>query len=72
MIKLYRSATHLNQWLACGQGIGWVVFPAIENGWAERRPARGLDPLHIREVPLRLAANTGIPDATPSQFPQAA
>jgi hypothetical protein len=72
MIKLYRSATHPNQWLAYGPGIGWVVFPATENGWADRRPARGLDPVHLREVPLRLAANAGIAGAASSQFAQAA
>jgi len=72
MIKLYRSATHPNQWLAYGQGIGWVVFPATENGWANRRAARGLDPVHLREVPLHLAGNTGMPGDARSQFAQAA
>jgi len=41
--------------------MGWVVFPMMENGWAMRRPARGLDPVHLREVPIALAAGTGIP-----------
>jgi hypothetical protein len=41
-------------------GSGWVVFPARENGWEERRPARGLDPVHLRQVPLSCAAETGI------------
>jgi hypothetical protein len=60
-MKLYRSAVHEGQWLACGREIGWVVFPAQENGWEARRPARGIDPVHLREVPLRLAANAGMP-----------
>jgi hypothetical protein len=73
MIKLYRSASHLEQWVAYGQGIGWVMFPARENGWAERRPARGIDPMHLREAPVRLAANMGLPgSAQSSHLPNAA
>jgi hypothetical protein len=60
MIKLYRSAAQPRQWVAYVPGEGWVVFPARENGWSERRPARGLDPLHLREAPLANAANTGL------------
>jgi hypothetical protein len=37
------------------------MFPARENGWELRQPARGLDPLHLREVPAKLARNTGFP-----------
>lgn len=51
-MKLYQSAVHEGQWLAYVREIGWVVFPAQENGWEERRPARGIDPIHLREVPL--------------------
>jgi hypothetical protein len=36
-----------------------VAFPARENGWLERHPARGLDPLYLREVPVEMAVNTG-------------
>ena len=61
MVKLYRISTHPNHWIACEKGAGWVMFPAVDNGWEQRRPARGLDPLYLREVPLRLASNTGIP-----------
>ena len=63
MVRLYRSKTHPHHWVAYVEGSGWVVFPARENGWEERKPARGLDPLHLREVPLRLAQNTGLPHA---------
>ena len=49
-MKLYRSAQHPGQWVAYGPGLGWVVFPARERDWDERRPARGLDPVHLREV----------------------
>lgn len=61
MIKLYRSATHPRNWVAYVPGDGWVVFPATENGWMLRRPARGLDPIHLREVALSSADNTGCP-----------
>jgi hypothetical protein len=64
-MKLYRSAVHQGQWLAYGNEIGWVVFPACEGGWEERRPARGIDPVHLREVPLHLAAHAGMPHAAP-------
>jgi len=60
MMKLYRSATHPGNWVAYLPGAGWFVFPARENGWEERRPARGLDPIHLREVPAHAAANTGV------------
>jgi hypothetical protein len=59
-MKLYRSAVHPGCWVAYVSGSGWVVFPARENGWEERRPARGLDPVHLRQVPLSCAAETGI------------
>jgi hypothetical protein len=61
MIKLYRSAVHPQRWVAYVQGTGWMMFPAEENGWEKRQAARGLDPVHLREVPLHLAVNTGLP-----------
>jgi len=60
MFKLYRSAVHANHWIAYSGTTGWMMFPARENGWRDRRPARGVDPVHLREVPLRLAFNTGL------------
>ena len=62
-MKLYRSAIHPGQWLAYGKETGWVIFPARENGWNDRRPARGLDPLHLRESLPHLAAPAGFPQA---------
>jgi hypothetical protein len=59
-MKLYRSATHPGRWVAYIPGSGWIAFPARENGWEDRAPARGLDPVHLREVPLQLASNTGL------------
>jgi hypothetical protein len=61
MIKLYKSLDHPNHWIACVTGVGWVAFPKSANGWAQRHPARGLDPLGLREVPASLAQNTGAP-----------
>ncbi len=63
MEKLYRSTLHSNNWIAYIPGSGWFIFPAKENGWESRKPARGLDPVHLREVPLRMAAETGFLDA---------
>ena len=60
MIRLYRSTLHPKHWVAHVPGSGWVTFPARENGWIERHAARGLDPLHLREVPVELAANAGL------------
>jgi hypothetical protein len=61
MIKLYRSSIHPKQWIAQVEGKGWVMFPAKENGWESRQPARGLDPMFLREVPVQLAESAGIP-----------
>ncbi len=61
MTRLYTSAIHRNHWIASVPGSGWVMFPARENGWEERQPARGLDPLYLREASPRLAENAGFP-----------
>jgi hypothetical protein len=78
-VKLYRSTNYPTRWYAFGPEIGWVMFPAEAGGWEKRQPARALDPLDVREVPLRLAFNTGILDThTPAEaaldvpFPEAA
>jgi len=60
-VKLYRSAKHENRWFAFGPGIGWLTFPSNVGGWQKRQPARGIDLLDLREVPLRLGFNTGFP-----------
>jgi hypothetical protein len=62
-MKLYRSAKHDNRWFAFCPKVGWVMFPAELAGWQKRQPARGIDRLGLREVPLRLGFNTGIPGA---------
>ena len=63
MIKLYTSMEHPQQWIAYISDAGWVLFPDIENGWEQRKPVRGLDPIHLRQVPLNLAARTGLQQA---------
>jgi hypothetical protein len=65
MIRLFKNALHPEHWVANVPGTGWVAFPAHENGWQERRPARGLDPLHLREVPIESAAGSGVMRSEP-------
>jgi len=62
-MKLYRSKMYPKRWYAFSGSTGWVMFPAEPNGWARRQPARGVDPIHLREVALELAAEAGLPDA---------
>ncbi len=69
MRKLYRSAVHKNYWIAFTKDQGWVAFPDKENGWEQRHPARGIDPLYLREAPAKLAANAGFPqENAPAEF----
>ena len=59
-MKLYCSRQHPGAWIAYSPETGWVVFPATAGGWEQRKPCRGLDPLHLRQVPLSLAGDTGV------------
>ena len=59
-MKLYVSAAYPRQWIAYVPNGGWLMFPDRENGWEQRKPARGLDPIHLREVPVRLAERAGM------------
>jgi hypothetical protein len=61
MIKLYRDAQRPNNWVAYIPNTGWVSFPASDHGWERRTPARGLDPLFLREVPLQNGSAAGVP-----------
>jgi hypothetical protein len=63
MIKLYRDGQRPKSWVAYIPNVGWVAFPAKENGWEYRTPARGLDPLFLREVPLQQGFAAGVPQA---------
>ena len=62
-MKLYRSTRYATRWFAFSPETAWMMFPAEIGGWSKRQPARGIDPLDVREVPLHLAFNTGIPGA---------
>ena len=62
-MRLYRNKNYPNRWYAFSAQTGWVMFPVAIDGWAKREPARGIDPIQFREVPLHLAVNTGIPGA---------
>jgi hypothetical protein len=62
-MKLYRSATHPTSLFASSLETGWVMFPAEEGGWEKRQAVRPMDPLTVREVPLRQGFSTGIPGA---------
>ena len=66
MLNLYRSSKLLSHWVAYSDHLGWVIFPAKPNGWAERRPYRG-EPRELMRIPARLGFNTGFPhpEATP-------
>ena len=66
-VKLFSSTKYPNRWFAFGPEIGWVMFPAEVGGWQKRQPARGVDPIYMREVPLRMGLNTGIPGAGGSE-----
>ena len=61
MIRLYRDALRPKNWVAYVPDAGWVAFPAQEHGWESRTPARGLDPIHLREVPLENGFSAGVP-----------
>jgi hypothetical protein len=61
MIKLYRDALRPKNWVAYIENIGWVAFPAAQDGWEQRTPARGLDPLYLREVPVENGYAAGVP-----------
>ena len=61
-VRLYRSSNY-DEWFAFSRACGWVTFPAETNGWKKRKAARGLSPVGLREVPLCMGFNTGIPGA---------
>lgn len=62
MPRLYRSSRDLQHWYVYEDSMGWMSFPARENGWAERRPVASVQGLELREVPLWLSFNTGLPE----------
>jgi hypothetical protein len=69
-MKLYRSKKYPNRWFAYSPATGWVKFPIEADGWQKREPARGIDPIDIREVPVELAVEAGVP--VDADIPEAA
>jgi hypothetical protein len=69
MIRLYNSMEHPGQWIAYMPDSGWVVFPNSVHGWEQRKPVRGLDPIHLRQVSPALAAQAGFTTPTPAAAP---
>ena len=63
LMKLYSDAKYPTRWYAHDSATGWWMFPSEPNGWVKRQPARGMDPLRIREVPAHLAAEAAFPAA---------
>jgi len=63
MLRMYRSSRDLEHWYVLEDSGAWVNFPARANGWADRRPVRTVYGLDLREVPLWLSFNTGLPTA---------
>ena len=70
MIRLYNSMEHPGQWIAYAPEGGWLVFPKTDGGWDLRMPARGLDPIHLREVPAAWAAKAGLALPVPAPSPK--
>ena len=66
-MKLYTSMDHPQEWVAYTPDSGWLVFPNTDNGWEQRKPVRGLDPVHLRQVPLRLGVVRGLPTGPTTQ-----
>jgi hypothetical protein len=62
-MKLYRCGNYPKRWYLYSESTGWVMFPAEIDGWGKRQPARGIDPMHLREVPAQMAYDAGIPKA---------
>ena len=50
----------MQHWFAYTPANGWVIFPAKENGWENRRKPIGLDSIQLSEVPLWMAFGTGL------------
>lgn len=61
--RLYRSPAESLHWFVWAEDLGWFLFPAKPNGWAERSPAKNISPPRLQEVPLRMAFNTGLIEA---------
>ena len=58
--KLYRDVDQADHWVAWSANIGWQVFWARPNGWAEREPLAELGAIRLCEVPLAEAFNSDV------------
>jgi hypothetical protein len=63
VLRLYRSPAESVHWFVWTEDLGWFLFPAKVNGWAERRPATNVSRQRLQRVPLRMAFNTGLIEA---------
>lgn len=61
--RLYRSPAESMHWFVWTEDLGWFLFPAKLNGWAERCPAQNVSRHRLQRVPLRMAFNTGLIEA---------
>ena len=61
--RLYRSPAESVHWFVWTEDLGWFLFPAKLNGWAERYPAKNVPRQRLQRVPLRMAFNTGLIEA---------
>ena len=61
--RLYRSPAEPVHWFVWTEDLGWFLFPAKLNGWAERYPAKNVSRQRLQRVPLRMAFNTGLIEA---------
>ena len=64
-MKIYRSADYPMHWFAFSIKEQWVRFPAESGGWKRRQPmlSVSIKELNVRQIPLWLGFNTGIPGA---------
>ena len=61
--RLFRSPSESLHWFVWTEDLGWFLFPAKLNGWAERSPATNVSRQRLQQVPLRMAFNTGLIEA---------
>ena len=59
--RLFWSRDHDRHWIAYTPATGYVCFPAERDGWHKRRPVPTYGADELREIPARLAFNTGFP-----------
>lgn len=63
-MKLFWNRKDRTHWIAFTKTTGLVAFPAETDGWRKRKPATHVELEQLREIPIRLAVNAGIPDGS--------